>query len=99
MVWLFKVDEVFWGDKPKVNEHYIFDTNDIEFDVNKYDISIYFGTADYYLLNDSNDKEIYSLRFVGVNVNPIRVLVSNESEIYDIIRKIYINKSNHDNKN
>ena len=24
MIWLFKIDEVFWNNKPKVNEHYMF---------------------------------------------------------------------------
>ena len=90
MIWLFKVDEVFWGDKPKVEEHFVFDTDDTNFDLFKYNIDMYFALADYYLLNEFNDNEIYLLRFVGSNRNPIRQLISDESEIYDIIRKFYI---------
>lgn len=92
MIWLFEVDEVFWDNKPKVNEYYTFDTNDIEFDIAKYDVSLYFGTAGYYLLSESNDKEIYQLRFVGVDINPVRLPVSDKSEIYDIVRNFYTNK-------
>ena len=93
MIWLFKVDEVFWNDTLKVKEYYTFDTNDIEFDITQYDISLYFGTANYYLLNDSTNEEVYNLRFVGVNSNPMRSLVSNDSEIYSIVREFYIDKS------
>jgi len=93
MIWLFKVDEVFWNDTPKVNEYYTFDTNDVEFDITQYDISLYFGTANYYLLNDSTNEEVYNLRFVGVNSNPMMSLVSNDSEIYSIVREFYIYKS------
>lgn len=89
MIWLFRVDEVFWSDKPKVKEYYTFDSNDIEFDITQYEVSLYFETSSYYLLSDSNNKEIYKLRFVGVNRNPIRELVLNNSEIYDIIQKFY----------
>lgn len=91
MIWLFKVDEVFWNNKPKVNAYYKFGINDIEFDITKYHISLYFDTANYYLLNVSNDSEIYRLNFVGEG-NPIRTLVPYTSEIYDIIRNFYINK-------
>ena len=91
MIFLFRVNEVFWDNKPKVNEYYTFDTNDIEFDISKYDISLYFGVADYYLIEDSNDHEIYYLRYVGVNSNPIRKLVSENSEMYGIVRNFYIN--------
>jgi hypothetical protein len=90
MIWLFKVDEVFWGNKPKVNEHFLFDINVIEFDMMKYDISLYFPSSNYYLLNDSNDKEIYKLEFVGVNINPARILISDGSEIYDVVINYYI---------
>lgn len=93
MIWLFKVDEVFWGNKPKIDKHYVFDTNDFDFDINRYDISLYFGTANYYLLNETNDTEVYWLRFIGVNKNPTRVLVSDKSKIYDIVRNYYINKN------
>lgn len=88
MIWLFKVNEVFWNNKPKINEYYIFDTNDIQFDITQYDISLYFGLADYYLLNDSN-KKLYYLRFSNVDVNPIRILVSESTEIYDDVRNFF----------
>lgn len=91
MIWLFKVDEVFWNNKPKVNTYYKFDINDIGFDITKYHISLYFGTANYYLLNESNDSEIFRLNCIGER-NPIRTLVSDTSEIYDIIKNFYINK-------
>lgn len=38
MIWLFKIDEVFWNNKPKVNEFYTFDVDDIHFDITEYDI-------------------------------------------------------------
>ena len=93
MIYLFKVDEVFWNNTPKVNDYYTFDTNDIEFDITKYDISLYFSLADYYLHSDSNLEEIYHLRYLG-NKNPMRILVSKENEIYNIIRDFYINHKN-----
>ena len=90
MIWLFKCDEIFWGDKPKVNEHYIFNTNDINFDLTKYDISLYFELANYYLLSDDKDGEIYNLRFISTNSNPMRVLISEVLEIHNIIRDFYL---------
>jgi len=93
MIWLFRVDNVFWDNKPKVNEHYLFDSNDTEFDITQYDISLYFSTSDYYLLEESNDTEIYSLLFVGLNHNPKRLSVSDGSEIHNIIRYFYMEKS------
>jgi hypothetical protein len=90
MVWLFKCNEVFWGDKPKVNDYFILDTNDIETDLTKYDISLYFGLANYYLLSDDKDGEIYNLRFISTNGNPMRVLISEDSEIHSIIRNFYL---------
>jgi hypothetical protein len=92
LIWLFKVDEVFWGDKPKVNEFYTFDTDYIDFDITQYDISLYFGTASYYMMSESNEDEIYYLRLVSVNGNPVRVLVSDDSEIYNVVRDFYLNK-------
>jgi hypothetical protein len=98
MIYLFKVNEVFWNDKPKINDYFTFDTNDIEFDVTKYDISLYFPTADYYLhyLNDAEyfltTEEIYQLKYVG-NKNPMRILVPKDNEIYNIIREFHIKKS------
>ena len=96
MIWLFKVDEVFWNDKPKINDHFTFDTNDIEFDVAQYDIDLYFPTADYYLHCDSNLEEIYQLRYVGTQ-NPMRILESKDNEIYNMIREFHINKSKQNN--
>jgi hypothetical protein len=90
MIWLFKVDEVFWNNTPKINDYYTFDTNDVEFDITQYDISLYFPTADYYLHSDSNMEEIYQLNFVGMYKNPMRTLVSKDSEIYNIIREFHI---------
>ena len=92
MIWLFKVDEVFWNNTPKINDYYTFDTNDVEFDITQYDISLYFSTAYYYLHSDSNIGEIYQLRYVG-NKNPMRTLVSKDSEIYNMIREFHINKT------
>jgi hypothetical protein len=92
MIWLFKVDEVFWNNTPKINDYYTFDTNNVEFDITQYDISLYFPTADYYLHSDYNMEEIYQLRYVG-NKNPMRTLVSKDNEIYNIIREFHINKS------
>ena len=89
MVRLFKVDQVFYGVKSKVNDYFTFNTSNIDFDITQYQICLYFGTANYYLLNDSNDKEIYRLEFVGVNLNPRRVLIHEDSEIYDLVRNFY----------
>ena len=92
MIWLFKVDEVFWNNTPKINNYYTFDTNDVEFDITQYDISLYFPTADYYSHSDSNMEEIYQLRYIG-NKNPMRTLVSKDNEIYNMVREFHINKS------
>jgi len=92
MIWLFKVDEVFWNNRSKINDYYTFDTNDVEFDITQYDISLYFSTADYYLHSDSNMEEIYQLRYIG-NKNPMRTLVSKDNEIYNMVREFHINKS------
>ncbi len=93
MIWLFKVNEVFWNDTPKINDYYTFETDDIDFDITKYDISLYFGLADYYILNDSNDEEIYWLRLTNVNGNPMRMLLSKDDVIYNIIREFHSDKS------
>jgi len=93
MIWLFKVDEVFWNDIPKINEYYTFDTSDIEFDITQYDLSLYFATSDYYLHNDSNIEEIYKLWYVTTK-NPMRILVSKEDEIYNIIREFHTSNTN-----
>ena len=76
MIWLFKVNEVFWNDTPKINDYYTFETDDIDFDITKYDVSLYFAKSNYYILNDSNDEEIYSLRLIYSSGNPMRVLLS-----------------------
>ena len=89
MIWLFRVDEVFWGNKPKVKEHYLFNEDDILFDITLYDISLYFGNCNYYLMSDLIDSKIYSLEFIGVNKNPQRLLLDSGLEIYDIVRKYY----------
>lgn len=90
MIWLFRVDEVFWGNKPKVNKHYLFDTNDINFDITKYDISLYFATSNYFLIDESNDKEIYYLIFNSTDSNPIRRSIGNRSEFYNVVKSYYI---------
>lgn len=89
MIWLFRIDEVFNGDKSKVNRHYTFDTDDINFDIDKYDITLYFATGNYCLLNESNDKKIYNLFYTG-NRNPHRGLVEEGSVYYNIVRSYYI---------
>jgi hypothetical protein len=93
MIWLFKVDEVFWNNTPKVNEYYTFDGDDIDFDINQYDVSLYFETSNYYLLSNSNEEEIYFLSFNGVNMNPRRVLLQKDDKIYNVIRKSYNNQT------
>ena len=89
MIWLFKVEQVYWDNKPKVNEHYLFDVNDIEFDITQYEISLYSGTNDYYLIDESNDTVVYWLHFGGVDINPTRILKSEKSEIYNVVRNFY----------
>lgn len=91
MIWLFKVNDVYWSNKIKINDYFTFCTNDINFDITKYDVSLYFGTAEYYLLDVSNNKLIYKLECYGKNRNPIRSLVPVKSEIYNIIRIFYLN--------
>ena len=93
MIWLFKVDEVFWNNTPKVNEYYTFDGDDIDFDINQYNVSLYFETSNYYLLSNSNEEEIYFLSFNGVNMNPRRVLLQKDDKIYNVIRKSYNNQT------
>lgn len=88
MIWLFRSNEVFWGNKPKVNEYFLFDVNDINFDITKYDISLYFPIADYFILSDSNDDEIYLLKYVS-NGNPIRSKLDISSEYHTMIKSFY----------
>lgn len=94
MIWLFKIDEVFWDNKPKVDEHYLFDIDDIGFDITLYDISLYLATSNYFLLNDTNDDEIHFLQVGGTNSNPNRVLVAKNSEYYNIVISYYIDNKN-----
>ncbi len=89
MIWLFRVNQVFWDEKEKVNECYRFDTTDINFDIDRYDITLYFPLADYYLLDEFNDNKLYTLRLESVNKNPTRILISEKSEIYKIIKDFY----------
>ena len=56
MIWLFRVKHLHWGGTEKVNEYYLFDVDDINFDLTEYDISLYFPSSNYYLMND--DKAI-----------------------------------------
>ena len=92
MIWLFKIDEVFWGNKPTVNEYYYFpNESDIEFDINLYDISLYMGLADYYVLNDVNPDEIYRLYYSGENSNPDRLLLNKNTDYYNVISNYYVN--------
>jgi hypothetical protein len=94
MIWLFKIDDVFWGNKPKIDEHYVFpDINDIEFDITLYDISLYMGTANYFLLDDANPDEIYYLQYSGTNINPRRLLVGKNTDYYNAVCNYYMDKS------
>lgn len=93
MIWLFKIDEVFWNNKPKVNEFYTFDVDDINFDITEYYISLYMATANYFLLNDTNPDEIFSLQYSGKNSNPSRLLVDKNTDYYNVVSNYYIDKS------
>jgi hypothetical protein len=94
MIWLFKIDEVFWNDKPKIDEYFWFNVDDINFDINLYEISLYFPTADYYLINDSNEEEVFKLRLDSINSNPVRILTPKNTEIYDTLKEFYSSKKN-----
>lgn len=89
MIWLFKVDEVFWKNKPKVNDYYLFKVDDINFDITQYDLPLYYELAKYYLLSDSGEDNIYQLQFEAMNENPKRKLIPEDCEIYDIIKDFY----------
>ena len=93
MIWLFKIDEVFWNNKPKVNEFYTFDVDDIHFDITEYDISLYMSTSNYFLLSDTNHSEIYSLQYSGLNSNPSRLLIGKNTDYYNVVSHYYIEKS------
>lgn len=89
MIWLFKSEEL------KVDEYFLFDEDDINFDITKYDISLYFATANYFILSDSNDDEIYWLKYNGVNVNPIRYKLNISSEYHNMIKNFYDTERRH----
>ena len=89
MIWLFKVDEVFWKNKPKVNDYYLFKVDDINFDITQYDLPLYYELAKYYLLSDSDEDNIYQLQFEAMNKNPKRKLIPENCEIYNIIKDFY----------
>ena len=93
MIWIFRVNNVYWGNIREVNQYYKFDIEDTNFDITQYDFDLYFPTADYYLLNESDNKEIYNLMFVAQNANPDRIAVPKDYEIYNIIRDFYLIKS------
>ena len=97
MIWLFKMDEVFWGAKPTVDEHYLFHTDDINFDITRYSISLYFATAYYFVLSESDDKSVYRLHYDGTDMNPPRWTLPIDSEYYTIIREFYMSNKR-DNK-
>ena len=78
MIWIFKVNEVFWNNKPKVNEYFTFDVDDIHFDITEYDVSLYFGLADYFLL-----------RLESINRNPTRVNITEQTEMCNLIKEFY----------
>jgi len=52
----------------------------------KYDIPLYSSTAYYYLLTESNDKEIYFLRCEY----PTRLLIHKNSIYYNVVSNFYI---------
>jgi hypothetical protein len=90
MIWLFKINDVFWSQQLTVNDWYLFDTDDINFDITKYDMPLYFASANYYIMNDSNKEEVFQLRLEGINRNPARVIITQNSKIYNIIKEFYI---------
>jgi hypothetical protein len=90
MIWLFKSDESFDSllrNKRKVDEYFIFDVNDINFDITKYDISLYFGTSKYFLLDESNGN-VYFLQFKGSG-NPNRFKLLEGSPYCNMIKSFY----------
>ena len=92
MIWLFKIDEVFKSDKPKVND--LFDVNDIGFDITLYDahrdISLYMDTPTYFLLSDTNPEEIYYLDYSGLQkgVGPVRNVIK-DTYYYNVVSNYY----------
>lgn len=94
MIWLFKVAQTFWPNKPRVNNFYMFETDDIHFDITKYDVPLYMGTVDYYMLNDLKDNQIYKLQFKSINTNPYRIPIPQNTENYEMIKNYYIKLTN-----
>ena len=90
MIWLFKLNEVFWGNKPEVNEHYLFEEEDINFDITKYDITLYFPTANYILLKSPD--EIFFLERVNSYQNPERTKVNENSPYSKCVKDYYDTK-------
>ena len=90
MIWMFRIDEVSWDQPLKVNDYYLFDEDDINFDITKYDISLYFATSEYFLLSESNDNDVYALMYDGLGRDPHKVLINNNSPSrYGIVRDFY----------
>lgn len=92
MIWLFKVNEVFWGNKPEVNDYYLFEEDDINFDITKYDITLYFPTANYFLLKSPN--EIFFLeppRGSSTNSyqNPNRIKLYENTDYFKCVNDYY----------
>lgn len=82
MIWLFKSEEL------KVDEYFIFDEDDINFDITKYDISLYFNHSKYFLLDESNDG-VYFLQFKGEGVNPNRFNLLEGSPYHKMVKSFY----------
>ena len=87
MIWLFKCSSGSLSEF-KVEEYFLFNEDDINFDITKYNISLYLGTSKYFLLDDSND-DIYLLRSEGVANNPNRFKLSIGSDYYNLIKGFY----------
>ena len=91
MIWMFRIDDVLWDQPLKVDDYYLFDEDDINFDITKYDISLYLATSEYFLLSESNDTDVYALMNVGSHINPKRFLVNNKSpHTYKVVKDFYI---------
>lgn len=91
MVWLFRirpgeVKHLYWGETEKVNEYYLFDVDDINFDLTEYDVSLYFTSYKYYLMNDADSEKIYVLFFDGI-LNKRQL--SNKDKAYGIVKDFY----------
>lgn len=85
MIWLFRVKHLHWGETEKVNEYYLFDVDDINFDLTEYDVSLYFPSSNYYLMNDVDSEKVYVLLFDGLKRNQL----SNKDKAYGIVKDFY----------